>query len=553
MNKAWWKEAVVYQIYPRSFCDTNGDGIGDLQGVISKLDYLKRLGITVIWLSPIFQSPNYDNGYDISDYRAIMEEFGTMEDFDLLLAEAGRRDIKIVLDFVVNHTSHLHPWFQESRKSKDSPYRDYYIWQDVPNNWEAIFGGSAWEYDEAAEAYYLHLFTKEQPDLNWENPRVRDEMYDMMRWWLDKGVSGFRLDAVNLISKPEGLPDGKPIPGSAFGEIWELVAHGPKMHDYMHEVYREVCSKYDVFNVGEMSHTTVEEALLYCDASREELSMLFHFEHMMVDHVDGSKWGDGTLDLVALKEIMSRWQTALHGKGWNGLYWCNHDQPRIVSRFGDDGIYRVESAKMLGACLHMMQGTPYIYQGEELGMTNASFTHIDDFDDIEIKNAFAEHTERGVSEEDMLRYINKMGRDNARTPMQWSAEEHAGFTTGKPWLKLNPNYTQINAAAQVDDPRSVFNFYRELIALRKRLPVVVYGDYQLLLPEDPQIFAYTRSLEEQKLLVICNFSESDAGFDIPADIGVEHTELLLANYPDCSLDQHITLRPHEARIYLHTE
>jgi len=374
-----------------------------------------------------------------------------------------------------------------------------------------------------------------------------------MRWWLDKGVSGFRLDAINLLSKPEGLPDGKPIPGSEFGEIWDLVAHGPKMHDYMHEMHQAICTKYDMFTVGEMSHTTVEEALLYCGADREELSMLFHFEHMMIDHVDGSKWGDGELDLVKLKEILSRWQTGLHGKGWNGLYWNNHDQPRIVSRFGDDGVYRVESAKMLGACLHMMQGTPYIYQGEELGMTNANFSHIDAFDDIEIKNAFAEYTKRGVSEEDMLRYINKMGRDNARTPMQWSAEEHAGFTTGKPWLQLNPNFTEINAASQVDDPQSIFHFYRELIALRKRLPVVQYGDYQLLLPDDPQVFAYTRSLKGQRLLIICNFSKAAVGFDMPEGFCLRQTELLLANYPECKLGTQIALRPYETRVYLYVE
>jgi len=551
MKQAWWKEVVVYHIYPRSFCDTNGDGMGDLQGVISKLDYLKLLGIDVIWLSPIFPSPNFDNGYDISDYRAIMEEFGTMADFDLLLEEAHQRGIKILLDFVANHTSHLHPWFQESRKSKDNPYRDYYIWREKPNNWESIFGGHAWGYDEATREYYLHLFTREQPDLNWENPTVRAEMHDIMRWWLDKGVDGFRLDAINFISKPPGLPDGKPISGTALGEIWDLAPHGPKIHDYMREMYQEALSKYDVFTVGEMSHTTVEEALRYCGAFRGELNMIFHFDHMMIDFTDGVKWGDGKLDFIKLKEILSRWQVGLHGKGWNSLYWNNHDQPRIVSRFGDDGAYRVESAKMLGACLHMMQGTPYIYQGEELGMTNIVFDHIDEFNDVEIKNAFAEYTQnRGVSEEDMLRYINKMGRDNARTPMQWSAEENAGFTTGKPWLKVNPNYKSINAAAEVADPDSIFHFYRELIALRKRLPVVVYGDYQLLLPDDPQIFAYTRTLGEKRLLVICNFFKSEVAFYFPENMRLDKAELLLANYPDCGIGEEITLRPYEVRVYL---
>ena len=551
MKRAWWKEAVVYQVYPRSFYDTNGDGIGDLRGVLSKLDYLKHLGVDVVWLSPIFQSPNYDNGYDISNYRAIMEEFGTMADFDLLLQGLHERGMKLVLDLVINHSSYLHPWFLESQASRDNPYRDYYIWRDAPNNWESIFGGPAWEYSRETDAYYLHLFTKEQPDLNWENPKMRAEVHEIARWWLDKGVDGFRLDAINLIAKPEGLPDGKPIPNSDLGDIWDLVPHGSKIHDYMREMHREVFSKYDIFTVGEMSHTTVEEALRYCGDERGELNMIFHFEHMMIDFVNGAKWGDGRLDLVKLKEILSRWQVGLHEKGWNSLYWCNHDQPRIVSRFGDDGIHRVEAAKMLGLCLHMMQGTPYIYQGEELGMTNVVFDHIDELDDVDSKNAFAKYTqEGGVSEADMLRYINRMGRDNARTPMQWSAEEQGGFTTGTPWLKVNPNYRSINAAAQLDDPQSVFHFYRELIALRKRLPVVVYGDYQLLLPDDPELFVYTRSLEDQKLLVMCSFSKSEAVFRVLNDMRLEKAELLLANYSDCGVGEEIILRPYEARVYL---
>ena len=548
IKRAWWKEAVVYHIYPRSFYDTNGDGIGDLPGITAKLDYLKDLGVDVIWLSPIFQSPNYDNGYDISDYKAIMEEFGTMADFDELLKEMHRRDMKLVLDLVANHTSHLHPWFLESRKSRDNPYRDYYIWRETPNNWEAIFGGHAWEQTAETGDYYLHLFAVQQPDLNWENPKVRKEMQDIARWWLDKGVDGFRLDAINMIAKPLGLPDGKPIPGTDLGEIWDIVPHGPKVHDYMQELYREVFSQYDIMTVGEMSHTTVEEALRYCGDGRGELNMIFHFDHMMIDFVDGSKWGDGKLDLRKLKEILSRWQMSLHGKGWNSLYWCNHDQPRIVSRFGDDGEYWAQSAKMLAACIHMMQGTPYIYQGEELGMTNMVFHHIDEFDDIEIKNAYREYTtNRGVSEEDMLRYVNRLGRDNARTPVQWTGEQHGGFTTGAPWLKVNPNYTRINAAAQVDDSNSVFGFYKALIALRKRLPIVVYGDYGLLLPEDEQIFAYQRTLDGDTLLVLCNFAGTEV--QIPADGGLdlENAALLLANYPDCEA---MTLRPYETRIYL---
>ena len=551
MKRAWWKEAVVYQVYPRSFYDTNGDGIGDLQGVIAKLDYLKHLGIDVVWLSPIFQSPNFDNGYDISDYRGIMEEFGTMDDFDLLLQSLHDRGMKLVLDLVINHSSHLHPWFLESQASKDNPYRDYYIWRDVPNNWESIFGGHAWSYKQKTDSYYLHLFTPEQPDLNWENQHVRAEIHEIARWWLDKGVDGFRLDAINMIAKPEGLPDGKPIPNSEYGEIWGLVPHGAKIHDYMHQMHEEVFSKYDIMTVGEMSHTTVEEALRYCGDGRGELNMIFHFDHMMIDFVNGAKWGDGKLEVVKLKEILSRWQVGLHEKGWNSLYWCNHDQPRIVSRFGDDGAYRVESAKMLGACIHMMQGTPYVYQGEELGMTNMVFEHIDEFNDIEIKNAYYEYTEhRGVPAADMLRFVNKMGRDNARTPMQWSAEEQGGFTTGTPWLKVNPNYKEINAAAQVDDPQSVFHFYRQLIALRKRLPVVVYGDYRLLLPEDERIFAYERSLDGDILLVLCNFANTE--LEIPEEINLENAALLLSNYSDCETGGEIRLRPYEARIYLST-
>lgn len=556
MDKAWWMESVVYQVYPRSFCDSNGDGIGDLNGVTARLDYLKELGIDVIWLSPIFKSPCHDNGYDISDYRDIMDEFGTMEDFDRMLGEAHKRGIKILLDLVSNHTSDEHPWFVESRKSKDNPYRDYYIWKDgkqngPPNNWEAFFSGSVWEYDEATKQYYLHLFAKQQPDLNWENPKVRSAIYDMMTWWFDKGIDGFRMDTINMISKVPGLPDGEPIPGTPYGDRSPYMLNGPRVHEFLQEMNRETLPRYDVMTVGETPGTTVEDAALYTDPSRRELNMIFQFEHMGVDYQGDTKWCDPKLDLVKLKEILSRWQTGLHERGWNSLYWNNHDQPRVVSRFGNDGEYRVQSAKMLGACLHMMQGTPYVYQGEELGMTNVAFDTVDDYDDIEIKNAYKEYTEnRGVSPDDMMRYIQRMGRDNARTPMQWDDSENAGFTSGKPWLKLNPNYKLINAKSQTKDPDSVFGFYKELIRIRKTNPVVVHGDYSLLLPDDADIFAYTRRLDGKTLLTVCSFSEKEVSFELPEGLDLTKSRLMLANYADCAVAPVIQLRPYEARIYL---
>lgn len=556
MDRKWWKESVVYQVYPRSFYDSDGDGIGDLNGVTAKLPYLSELGIDVIWLSPIFKSPNHDNGYDISDYRAIMDEFGTMEDFDRLLADAHKLGIKIILDLVSNHTSDEHPWFIESRKGKDNPYRDYYIWRDgkdgtAPNNWETFFRGSVWEFDEATEQFYLHLFTKQQPDLNWENQSVRKEIYDMMTWWFDKGIDGFRMDTINMLSKVPGLPDGKPIPGTPYGDRTPYMINGPRIHEFLQEMNREVLSKYDIMTVGETPFTSVEDASQYVDPMRGEINMLFQFEHVEADYLDGEKWCDAKPDLVKLKEIFTRWQKGLSGRGWNSLYWNNHDQPRAVSRFGDDGEYRVQSAKMLGACLHMMQGTPYIYQGEELGMTNVAFDSIDDYDDIETKNSYAEYTQnRGVASEDMLRHIWNRSRDNARTPMQWSAGENGGFTTGKPWLKLNPNYKEINAQSQTGDPDSVYSFYKELIRIRKTEPVVVYGDYRLLLPDAPDIFAYERKLDGVTLLTVCSFSKDTVVFCFPEYLDLEKARLLIANYGGCAAAARIELRPYEARAYL---
>ncbi|MDL2253149.1 alpha-glucosidase [Ruminococcaceae bacterium OttesenSCG-928-I18] len=557
MEKAWWKEAVVYQVYPRSFLDTNGDGVGDLPGVIEKLDYIKELGADVLWLNPIYKSPNYDNGYDISDYKDIMDEFGTMADFDRLLSEAHKRGIKILMDLVVNHTSSEHAWFVESRKSTDNPYREYYIWKKgkpaggVPNNWESYFSGPAWSYDKNTDMYYLHLFEEHQPDLNWENEQMRKEVYEMMRWWFDKGIDGFRMDTINMLSKTPGLPDGEPIAGTVYGNRIPHMINGPRIHEYLQEMNREVLSKYDVMTVGETPDITTEDGKLYTGADRHELHMVFQFEHMFVDFVDGEKFSVAPLDLVKLKQIMSRWQVELNGVGWNSLYWDNHDQPRVVSRFGNDREYWEESAKMLGTCLHMMQGTPYIYQGEEIGMTNAVFHSIDEFDDVEAKGAYREYTQnRGMSGEEMIRILNFRSREHARTPMQWDGSENAGFTTGTPWLKVNSNYPKINAKNQVKDESSIFSYYKNLISLRKKHPIIVYGDYTLLLPEDPHLFVYQRSYEGQTLLTLCSFAAEEVEFAFPKAFLDESSRLLISNYGDCPKAEKVTLRPYEARVYL---
>lgn len=519
-SRTWWKEAVIYQIYPRSFMDSNGDGIGDLQGIISRLDYLKYLGIDVIWLSPIYKSPNDDNGYDISDYRAIMDEFGTMEDFDALLAGAHERGIRIVMDLVVNHTSDEHRWFVESRKSKDNPYRDYYIWregkdaQTPPNNWGACFGGSAWQYDGETDMYYLHLFSKKQPDLNWDNPKVREEVFDMMRWWCDKGIDGFRMDVISMISKTAEMPDGEG--NGLYGDFGPYCVHGPNVHKYLREMNESVLSRYDIMTVGETAGVTTELAKQYAGEDTRELNMVFQFEHVESDGKYG-KWTDEKISLVMLKEILSRWQTELYGKAWNSLFWDNHDQPRAVSLFGDDRpAYREASAKMLATCLHMLQGTPYIYQGEELGMTNYPFETPGDFRDIESINAYREWCAEGeLSHETFWPCLVFKSRDNARTPMQWDDSENAGFTAGKPWIAVNPNYREINAAAETADPDSVFHYYKKLIALRKQNPVMVYGKYELLLPESEELFVYTRTLENTSLLVVCSFCDHETDFTVP--------------------------------------
>ena len=550
MKKAWWKEAIVYQIYPRSFCDSNGDGIGDLNGITSKLDYLKELGIDVIWLSPVYKSPNDDNGYDISDYEDIMTEFGTMDDFDKMLAAAHERGIKIVMDLVVNHTSDEHPWFVESRSSKDNEKRDYYIWKEgkdgkEPTNWGSAFSGPAWKYDEKTDMYYLHLFSVKQPDLNWENPKVRKEVFDMMTRWCEKGIDGFRMDVISLISKPEGYPDAKVV--GLYGDMG-ICANGPKVHDYLKEMNEKVLSKFDIMTVGETAGVTLEEAKKYANTDGSELNMVFQFEHMDLDGGEKFKWSTQPMPLVPLKENLSKWQKGLDGVAWNSLYFCNHDQPRIVSRLGDESdACRELSAKCIATCLHMMQGTPYVYQGEELGMTNTVFNSVDDFRDLESVNAYRELVESGLyTDEDMFPKIAHKSRDNARTPMQWDASENAGFTTGTPWIALNPNYKKINVADQLKREDSVFHYYQKLIRLRKENEIIVYGNYELLLPEDENIFAYTRSLDGKKLLTVCNFSKSEQKFDFS---GYENAKVLISNYNrDAGKDG--ILKPYEAIVLL---
>lgn len=553
MEKRWWKESVVYQIYPRSFCDSNGDGIGDLNGITGKLDYLKELGIDVIWLSPVYKSPNDDNGYDISDYQAIMDEFGTMEDFDRMLATAHEKGIKIMMDLVVNHTSDEHKWFIESRKSTDNPYRDYYIWRpakedgSLPNNWGSCFSGPAWEYDKTTDMYFLHLFSKKQPDLNWDNPAVRQDVFDMMNWWLKKGVDGFRMDVISLISKEPGLPDKETgINGYA---TFNVSANGPHVHEYLQEMRQKALNNADTITVGECSGVTLEEAKKYARSDEKELNMVFQFEHMDVDSDEKSgKWTTRKMDLRDLKNILTRWQKGLQDIAWNSLYWENHDQPRSVSRFGNDSDeYREISAKMLATCIHMMQGTPYVYQGEELGMTNCPFNTLDNFRDLESINAFHELTEQGkMTEEDMMAAIGYKGRDNARTPMQWNNSSYAGFSTAKPWIMVNPNYTKINARDQVNREDSVFKYYQKLIKLRHESELIVYGTYDLILDDDKDIYAYIRTLGDEKLIVYCNFSENTRKVEIPEEF--VNKKVLISNYSDAKANQKITLRPYEAIV-----
>ncbi len=549
-KKAWWKEAVIYQIYPRSFADSNGDGIGDLNGITAHLDYLETLGIDVIWLSPVYKSPNDDNGYDISDYRDIMDDFGTMEDFDRLLAEAHRHHIKIVMDLVVNHTSDEHAWFIESRSSKDNPHRDYYIWKDPkngkePNNWGSCFGGSAWELDERTGMYYLHCFSKKQPDLNWENPKVRDEVFDMMNWWCEKGIDGFRMDVISMISKDQSYPDG-PVEDGLYGSFSPYVCNGPRVHEFLQEMNNRVLSHYDLLTVGEAAGVTIDEAKKYANSDGTELGMVFQFEHVDLVKSPIGKWTDQKPQLTDFRRVMNKWQYELEGKAWNSLFLDNHDQPRVVSRFGNDSeAYRVISAKMLATCLHMMKGTPYIYQGEELGMTNVYFDKLEDYRDIESINAFHQYVDSGiVKADDMMRYLKEISRDNARTPMQWDDSKNAGFTDGTPWINVNPNYKEINAKAAVAEPDSVFHYYQELIKLRHTLPIIVYGKFQGLLEDSETIYAYERHLDGQVLTVACNFTDQEQDCTLFDDLAGEE---LISNYKTHKAGK---LQPYEARVIL---
>ena len=552
MEKKWWKESVVYQIYPKSFKDSNGDGVGDIRGIIQKLDYLKELGVNVLWISPMLESPQDDNGYDISDYRRIYKEYGNMEDYEELLSEAHKRDIRILMDLVVNHTSDEHNWFVESRKSKDNPYRDYYIWKDPvngkePNNWGGAFGGSAWEYDPQTQMYYLHLFSKKQPDLNWENEKVRQEVYDMMTFWCEKGIDGFRMDVISMISKDQTFPDGE-MNNSLYGDFGPYCVHGPRIHEFLQEMNREVLSKYDIMTVGETSGVTIEEAQNYAGEARNELNMVFQFEHVDNGSGDYGKWTTEKYDFKEFKRIMIKWQEELQGKAWNSLFLGNHDQPRSVSRFGNDNpAYRETSAKMLATCLHMMQGTPYVYQGEELGMTNVYFDILEDYRDIESINFFTELTEAGLmTPEYMMKCLMLRSRDNARTPMQWDDSAQAGFTDGAPWIKVNPNYKEINAAQQLEDPNSIFYYYQKLIRLRKEKDIIVYGGFEPLYHDDEQIFAYIRRQDQEKLLTVCNFSDKNAEMEIPEEF--KGAECLITNLDRTVFEGRIVLKPYEAFV-----
>ena len=548
----WWKEAVVYQIYPRSFADSDGDGVGDLNGITSKLDYLADLGVTVLWLCPIYASPNDDNGYDISDYRAILPQFGTMADFDRLLREAHRRGLRVLMDLVVNHTSDEHAWFVESRSSRDNPYRDYYIWKDgrdggkqPPNNWGSCFSGPAWEKDAATGQYYLHLFSKKQPDLNWANPKVRDAVYEMMEWWCEKGIDGFRMDVASFYAKTD-FNDGPKAPGALYGDFSGSCSNQPRVHVYLQEMNRRVLSRHDVMTVGETAGVTPQEAAKYANLDGSELSMVFQFEHVEAGERIVGKWTDRKPTLSQLRPILNRWQLGLAGKAWNSLYWNNHDQSRVVSRFGcDEPRWRAVSAKMLATCLYGMQGTPYLYQGEELGMTNAGFTRIGDYRDIETLSAWDELRAAGKgTEEQLLRYFAEISRDNARTPMQWDSTPNASFTAGTPWIAVNPNYREINAADEAKDPDSVLNYYKKLIALRREYQIFVYGAFEPLLEEDASVYAWHRTLDGRTLTVACNFTKET----VPCALfGAAAGETLIGNYP---VGLPGVLQPYEARITL---
>ena len=554
MNEKWWKNAVVYQIYPRSFKDSNGDGIGDLEGIYEKLDYLAELGIDVIWMSPVYKSPNDDNGYDISDYQDIMDDFGTMDDFDRVLKKAHSLNIKIMMDLVVNHTSDEHKWFIESKKSKDNPYHDYYMWADPdkngnpPNRWESCFSGSAWEYVESVGQFYLHSFSRKQPDLNWDNPKVREEVFKMMTWWCDKGIDGFRMDVISMISKYPGLPDG---PENGNGYTGNTSCDGPNIHKYLREMNKKVLSKYRLITVGECPGVNAEQAKKYANIDGSELDMIFQFEHVSgsaLKPCHHGKWDGEAMTMPELRANFTKWQKDLEGCAWNSLFLSNHDQPRCVSRFGNDSEqYRELSAKMLATMTHFQKGTPYVYQGEELGMTNIYFDKLEDYRDIESINYFEEFTESGLmTPEHMMKCLMLRSRDNARTPMQWDDSKQAGFTEGEPWIKVNPNYKKINAAQQLEDPDSVFHYYQKLIRLRKEKDIIVYGEFEPLYREDEQIFAYTRKGDQEKLLTVCNFSDKNAEVEVPEEF--KGAECLITNLGRKEFERKIVLNPYEAFV-----
>ncbi|MGL6003413.1 alpha,alpha-phosphotrehalase [Aeromonas sobria] len=546
----WWQSAVIYQIYPKSFQDSAARGTGDLKGIMARLDYLKTLGVDALWLTPVYVSPQVDNGYDIADYLAIDPAYGTMEDFEALLAAAHARDIRIVMDIVVNHTSTEHAWFKSALGDKNSPYRDYYIWQDpvaggVPNNWQSKFGGSAWALDEITGQYYLHLFAREQADLNWENPAVRAEVKNIIHFWAKKGIDGFRLDVINLISKDQAFPNDE------IGDGRRFYTDGPRIHEFLQDVSRDVFAPVGAMTVGEMSSTSLEHCQRYGALDGSELSMVFNFHHLKVDYPNGDKWTKAPFDFLELKRIFNHWQSGMHGKGWSALFWCNHDQPRIVSRFGNEGEHRVVAAKMLASTLHGLQGTPYIYQGEEIGMTNPGYQSIDDYQDVESRNIFAIKQAEGMNKAEILAILGAKSRDNSRTPMQWSAAPNAGFTAGTPWLTPAANYPEINAEAALADQNSVFWHYRDLIRLRKDYPIFTQGDYQELLAGHEKVWAYTRSANGQTLLVVSNFYGEPVEFTLPAELQIGEGRLLLGNYPDSSVQpQSGMLRPYESLIWL---
>lgn len=550
-----WHKSVVYQIYPKSFNSYYNKETGDIKGVTEKLDYLKELGVDYIWLTPIYQSPQNDNGYDVSDYYNIDPSYGTMEEFEELLEEAKARNIEIMLDIVVNHSSTEHKWFKEAKEDKNSPYRDYYIWRDEKNNWQSKFGGSAWKYDEKTEQYYLHLFDETQADLNWENEKLREEVYDMMRFWLDKGVTGFRLDVINLISKDQQFLNDNGSTATSDGR--KYYTDGPRVHEYLQEMNRNVFEGKDVITVGEMSSTTIDNCIKYSNPERNELSMTFSFHHLKVDYPNGDKWTKADFDFIKLKEIMSNWQIEMQkGGGWNALFWCNHDQPRIVSRFGDDKEYRNESAKMLATAMHMLQGTPYIYQGEEIGMTNPKFESIEQYRDVESLNIYDIKLEEGLSKEEIIGILKQKSRDNSRTPMQWNEEMNSGFTTSTPWISVAENFKEINVEKALEDKESVFYHYKELIELRKTYDVITEGEYAILDENDPKIWAYTRTTESEVLLVINNFYGEEITYSVPAHVQLDgmQQEVLLSNYKDSSKDiTNLDLRPYESIVYRYTK